>query len=561
MYNFIHFITPVHVFVIVVQGVFSCFALSLSPNVPRSCRSEGGVYLAYERYKVDVCARCYKHIMPVSLFSPKLQYDSVSSGLRDPRTNATYTADPYNASQVLLDTFLKESLVDNWKSCCLKAWECCDKMVKDPVLAVGVHCPRTWDGWQCWEDTSAGTTASQPCQDHIYFNVKVPSCAKYTHKECLSNGTWFFRRNYREWTNYSQCSHSGDDRRNLYFRMAMYVVTIVGLIPALVIFMMYKQLQVHRISMHKNLFASLLLYAACMVLFKILVIVPELSRHPNSPTVLDANGSSCKVLLILTMYFRMTNYMWMFCEGFYLHKLIAAAFAEQKNLRMFYAIGWALPVVPVSIYAIIRATLENKKCWAYPVKQYEWIMNAPNLMSLCANLFFLCNIIRILVTKLRATHANEPSQYRKAVRATLVLVPLFGLHFGLTIYRPSSGKCGLYEAYVYFNAALDGLQGFMVAVIFCYLNGEVLYLIKRSYQRFKLHLQMRSPHHILQSEKKRKWSATQESSLTDTQNHHHHHHHFHRTRHVENKLREINNPAYEKNNTESHNGKKEQLDP
>lgn len=37
----------------------------------------------------------------------------------------------------------------------------------------------------------------------------------------------------------------------------------------------------------------------------------------------------------------MTNFMWMFCEGFYLHKLIAAAFAEQKNLIMFYIIGWS----------------------------------------------------------------------------------------------------------------------------------------------------------------------------------------------------------------------------
>jgi hypothetical protein len=27
-------------------------------------------------------------------------------------------------------------------------------------------------------------------------------------------------------------------------------------------------------------------------------------------------------------------------------------------------------------------------------------------------MIFLVNIIRVLVTKLRATHANEPSQYR-----------------------------------------------------------------------------------------------------------------------------------------------------
>jgi hypothetical protein len=32
--------------------------------------------------------------------------------------------------------------------------------------------------------------------------------------------------------------------------------------------------------------------------------------------------------------------MWMFCEGFYLHRLISAAFAEERSLILFYAIGW-----------------------------------------------------------------------------------------------------------------------------------------------------------------------------------------------------------------------------
>ncbi|GFV87517.1 uncharacterized protein TNCV_3281551 [Trichonephila clavipes] len=74
------------------------------------------------------------------------------------------------------------------------------------------------------------------------------------------------------------------------------------------------------------------------------------------------------------------------------------------------------------------------------------------------NLVFLINIIRVLWTKLRATHANEPSQFRKAVRATLVLVPLFGLHFILVMYRPQNGDCFVLEGYSYFSYAMDGLQ-------------------------------------------------------------------------------------------------------
>ncbi|GFR31104.1 calcitonin gene-related peptide type 1 receptor [Trichonephila clavata] len=118
-----------------------------------------------------------------------------------------------------------------------------------------------------------------------------------------------------------------------------------------------------------------------------------------------------------------------------------------------------MPILPVGIYAILRKTTEDDKCWAFPVESYEWIMNAPNMTSLLVNLIFLCNIIRVLVTKLRATHSNEPSQYRKAVRATLVLVPLFGLHFFLIIYRPpQSSRCDFLQAYTYFSHAMDGLQ-------------------------------------------------------------------------------------------------------
>ncbi|KAG8237802.1 hypothetical protein J437_LFUL002410 [Ladona fulva] len=74
---------------------------------------------------------------------------------------------------------------------------------------------------------------------------------------------------------------------------------------------------------------------------------------------------------------------------------------------------------------------------------------------------------------------------RKTVRATLVLLPLFGLHFVVTAYRPKGGgTCEWIELYFYADYLLDGMQGFLVALIFCYFNGEVHYLMKRSYLRF-----------------------------------------------------------------------------
>ena len=77
------------------------------------------------------------------------------------------------------------------------------------------------------------------------------------------------------------------------------------------------------------------------------------------------------------------------------------------------------------------------------------------------------------------------------MRATLVLVPLFGLHLIVTIYRPAHGACVWMQIYYYGDYLLDGLQGAMVALIFCYLNGEVRHA--RIYQKREVKLLISNP--------------------------------------------------------------------
>lgn len=45
--------------------------------------------------------------------------------------------------------------------------------------------------------------------------------------------------------------------------------------------------------------------------------------------------------------------------------------------------------------------------------------------------------MRVLITKLKVTHQAESSLYMKAVRATLILVPLLGIQFVLLPYKPA----------------------------------------------------------------------------------------------------------------------------
>ncbi|XP_023219261.1 calcitonin gene-related peptide type 1 receptor-like [Centruroides sculpturatus] len=466
--------------------LFHLFIVSQGQNI--ICRGRNW-YFSKDIFAVYHCLLCFYYI-PEHMFPEgkiKLSYIPSKNLVRDLRTNQTFVLDPKNKSSSVYQNFANDRDASKWTDCCQAAIDCCDKMLSDPPLPKTdkKYCPRTWDGWQCWPDTLAGTTASGVCENHVYFKSQLPKCQKYAMKECLLNGEWY-KANGSEWTDYSGCGARDVYVKSIIFHLVCFGISILALIPAIIIFSSYRSLKVYRITIHKNLFSSCLMTALSVIIFKAVVILDQ--TKANSKDYLNKNSAWCKLLFILTKYFRLTNYMWMFCEGFYLHKLIVSAFTEQKNLYLFYFIGWGIPLIIISIYSLLKLFLADSQCWSLPTNIFEWITNVPMIIALLGNLIFLCDINRVLLTKLRhQSNPNEPTQYRKAVRATLVLIPLFGLHSFLTIYRPnSSGSCQHQEAYNYVEYAMDGLQAAVISIIFCYGNSEIIGLLKRSLERQKL---------------------------------------------------------------------------
>lgn len=462
---------------------------SLYEKVPGTCRMESQFYFEPRFFGLITCARCYKYMASLAFKNAsRLAYCRGARLCRGECDGECYT--PYgNKSDVeILDTFAKQLYADRWESCCQAAKQCCQEMLEDELAEptdakAGPRCPATWDGWTCFKDTPAGTTVRKPCPTHAYFITETPQCIKTSKKICWDNGTWYYSQEYGKEYTFYDCGSLEYHRSMTIFSIVLHSLSVVVLVPAIVIFSVYKQLQVHRISLHKNFCVAMVLYDISVILVDSVFILDHVNEEKNIRV--NQNPNLCKVLYTLSRYFRLCQYAWMFCEGFYLHKLIASAFAEQKSLLIFYVVGWGCPAIFVSISAILRAVRAGHPCWMDNVEGYNWITLAPGLFCLFANFIFLCNIIRVLVTKLRSTHANEPSQFRKAVRAVLVLFPLFGMHFLMTVYR-SPSNCGAWEVYQYISKASDGLQGFFVAVIFCYFNGEVLYLLRRSYGRYRL---------------------------------------------------------------------------
>ncbi|XP_027691747.1 calcitonin receptor isoform X2 [Vombatus ursinus] len=309
-----------------------------------------------------------------------------------------------------------------------------------------------------------------------------PTLTRQASKYCDEHGNWFQHpESNRTWSNYTLCNSFTSEKLKAayilyYMAIVGHALSIASLLGSLGILFYFKSLSCQRTTLHKNLFFS-------YVLNSLFTIVHLIAVVPN-PDLVKRDPVSCKVLQFFHQYMMGCNYFWMLCEGIYLHTLIVVAvFAEEHRLHWYYLLGWGFPLIPACIHAVSRTKFFNDNCWMSVDTHLLYIIHAPIVAALLVNFFFLLNIVRVLVTKLRDTHRAESNMYMKAVRATLILVPLLGVQFVVIPWRPESKLAG--EVYDYVMHVLMHYQGLLVATIFCFFNGEVQGALKRQWAQYK----------------------------------------------------------------------------
>uniref|UniRef100_A0A3Q4AB14 Calcitonin receptor-like receptor n=1 Tax=Mola mola TaxID=94237 RepID=A0A3Q4AB14_MOLML len=361
-------------------------------------------------------------------------------------------------------------------------YECFQRISKEShrktKRAAGLECNTTWDGWLCWDGTEAGVTAEQSCPD--YFHDFDPHAV--ASKVCTETGEWGRHpESNRTWTNFTNCKANTTHHRtaamtHFYLVMIGHGLSLVSLLVSLAIFFHFKSLSCQRITLHKNLFLSFVLNSVVTAVW--LTTVVKKQGHTYNDTV-----SACKLLMFVHLYLLSCNYFWMLCEGIYLHTLIVVAvFAEKQHLVWYYLLGWgesaALPCVTVA------SAHGADPCWISSDTSLLYIIHGPICAALVVNLFFLLNIVRVLITKLRVTHQAESSLYMRAVRATLILIPLLGIQFVLLPYKPQDHW--VLEVYLYVMEILMHYQGLLVSTIFCFFNGEVQSVLRRHWNQQRM---------------------------------------------------------------------------
>nr|QNG56008.1 pigment dispersing hormone receptor 43673 [Carcinus maenas] len=380
-------------------------------------------------------------------------------------------------------------------------------------------CNATWDMVLCWPPTPAGESAHLSCPP-----VKGVDPSKTVYKRCDISGRWAGKTQGdftipQGWTNYTVCftkaiqeiirelykDSAEDAQTKLNIALGTRIMEIIGLslslaslCISLAIFFYFRSLKNNRTRIHRNLFVAMVI----QVMIRLVLYIDQAiirghivgNSATNSNTTrqgIDNTPVLCEASYVLLEYARTAMFMWMFIEGLYLHnKITVTVFQHRFYYSAYHAVGWGVPVLMTAAWATATAMhYGNARCWwGYNFTSYFWILEGPRFSVISLNMVFLLNIIRVLVTKLRQSNSSEALQVRKAVKAAIVLLPLLGITNVLNmIVAPLGRSAAEFGLWSYATHFLTSFQGFFIALLYCFLNGEVRTAVRKYVDNYLLH--------------------------------------------------------------------------
>ncbi|KAG1941256.1 secretin receptor [Pimephales promelas] len=263
-----------------------------------------------------------------------------------------------------------------------------------------------------------------------------------------------------------------------------YAISLVSLSIALTVLCVFRKLHCNRNFIHMQLFLSFILRAIFIFIRDAALHYSQEYYHCNS------HPPGCKVALFLSNYCILANYSWLLVEGHYLHSLINLSLRSQKKrLHWYILLGWGIPMLIIISWSLAKYLHQDEGCWETRDHGWIWwILRVPVIIFITVNMLFFLSIIRTLVAKLKAPdmHGNEINHHRKLAKSTFLLVSLFGLQYVLFAFFPDRVSVLTFKIWNFIELALASTQGFIVALLYCFLNGEVQYEVHRRWRRWRL---------------------------------------------------------------------------
>ncbi|XP_017773380.1 PREDICTED: calcitonin gene-related peptide type 1 receptor-like [Nicrophorus vespilloides] len=441
-----------------------------------------------EDYKFATGDTCFFMSSPFWLNIPAIKRRTLVKIIDGKQFPISYTIDP-DGREVFFDyenqtalehiqtLYLQEAYFKKWYDCANAAMDCClNHLTEENMQPDEDHpCPALWDGYTCYGKTKAGTTVYNLCPSYIRTADDL-ICNLESEKYCLTDG-------WNQVTNYNTCVDAPIYRKRNGFHLICLYVSVAVIFPAILIYLSFPKLKILRIALHRNLLIAIFIKNVLVILSKNLIILDALEGDKGNKLMIS-NSIGCRVLAFFENLSKNLIFTCMSADAFYLHKLIVRPFATDPNILIFYSIVVVFSALPSLIWAGLMGAREMENCWMVDTETwYIWITDGYKYAMLIINAILLVDIIRVLLTKLGK--GGNKKQTRSALKATIILLPLFGIPLLITSQRDlfDSRDCTKSDIYYYITYAIEAAQGILLAVFFCYLNQDVHKEIANFYRK------------------------------------------------------------------------------
>ncbi|XP_059963983.1 vasoactive intestinal polypeptide receptor 2 isoform X1 [Mesoplodon densirostris] len=341
-------------------------------------------------------------------------------------------------------------------------------------------CSGVWDNITCWLPADVGETVTVPCPKLFSNFYSKPGNIS---KNCTSDG---WSETFPDFMDACGYNDPEDESKITFYILVKtiytlgYSVSLISLTTGSIILCLFRKLHCTRNYIHLNLFLSFILRAISVLVKDDVLYSSSGTLHcPDQPS----SWVGCKLSLVFFQYCIMANFYWLLVEGLYLHTLLVAIFSPSRRFVAYLLIGWGIPTVCTGAWTVARLSLEDTGCWDTNDHSVPWwVIRTPILISIIVNFILFVSIIRILLQKLTSPDVggNDQSQYKRLTKSTLLLIPLFGVHYMVFAVLPI-GISSKYQ--ILFELCIGSFQGLVVAVLYCFLNSEVQSELRRMWRR------------------------------------------------------------------------------
>uniref|UniRef100_A0A3B5AUQ3 Growth hormone releasing hormone receptor a n=1 Tax=Stegastes partitus TaxID=144197 RepID=A0A3B5AUQ3_9TELE len=329
-----------------------------------------------------------------------------------------------------------------------------------PVISMFLFsgCKTEWDEIGCWLRAEVGQVVNVSCSEVFQH---FSSSQGFVYRNCTVDGWSDMYPPYEE-----ACAFSDDSEPDyLYTFRQVYTVgyaTSTAVYEAVWIFLLHRKFRCTRNYIHINLFSSFVLRASAVFIKDAVLFADETLDHCSMST------TACKSAVAFFQFSILANYFWLLVEGMYLQTLLALTFVSQRKYFWWYIlIGWAI----VALCAAACSTVDFiSTCWDDTDNVgIWWIIKGPITASLLVS--GDASVSGYLVSS--PGHLSSPfvvAPLRRLAKSTLFLIPLFGMHYTVFAFLPENTGV---TARLYIELGLGSFQGFVVALLYCFMNGEV----------------------------------------------------------------------------------------